>query len=245
MSAFTSPTLFLLVATALVAGLSRGFSGFGAALIFVPAASRLVGPQLAAAVLLLVDAVMAAPLIAGALRLADRKAVGLMVLGGLVGVPLGTLALAHGDPLVLRWFIVALVAGMLLLLLSGWRFRGTPHPGLTIAVGGFSGLFSGVAQIGGPPVVAYFLGGAMVAAQARASIILFFAASSVISIISYAASCLIDGQVLWLVALCAPAYGLGVWVGNRAFALASEATFRRLSYALILAAVLLGLPVWG
>ena len=41
-----SANLALLVLVALAAGLSRGFSGFGAALIFVPLASALVGLNL-------------------------------------------------------------------------------------------------------------------------------------------------------------------------------------------------------
>ncbi|MFO1035197.1 MAG: sulfite exporter TauE/SafE family protein, partial [Hyphomicrobiales bacterium] len=53
---------FLLLAiTALVAGLARGFSGFGAALIFVPFAARFVGPQQAAALLLLTDGFLTVP----------------------------------------------------------------------------------------------------------------------------------------------------------------------------------------
>ncbi len=42
---------------AFVAGLSRGFSGFGAALIFIPLGSAAVGPALAAPILLAIDAV--------------------------------------------------------------------------------------------------------------------------------------------------------------------------------------------
>lgn len=71
--------LTLLALTAFAAGLSRGFSGFGAALIFIPVASRLVGPQLASATLPLVDAVLAAPLIGPAWGIASRPAVTLMI----------------------------------------------------------------------------------------------------------------------------------------------------------------------
>jgi len=48
---------------ALTAGLARGFSGFGAALIFMPLASAIAGPQTAAAVLVLIDLVFSVPLI--------------------------------------------------------------------------------------------------------------------------------------------------------------------------------------
>jgi uncharacterized protein len=43
-------TIALLIPLALIAGMARGFSGFGAALIFVPIAARLIGPQQASPV---------------------------------------------------------------------------------------------------------------------------------------------------------------------------------------------------
>src|SRR5438477_10281754 len=77
-------------AVAFVAGTARGFSGFGAALIFMPLASSLAGPRLVAALLLIIDFVAMAPLIPSAWRQADRKATAVMAAGALVGVPIGT-----------------------------------------------------------------------------------------------------------------------------------------------------------
>jgi uncharacterized membrane protein YfcA len=211
--------LVMLALTSLAAGLSRGFSGFGAALIFVPVASSLVGPQLASTVLLLVDAVLAAPMILPAWRHASRPSVALMVIGALVGIPLGTAVLAMADPTLLRWFIVVLAATMLALLLSGWRYHGKPHATLTIAVGALAGLFGGIGQIGGPPVIAYWLGGVTRADVARASIILYFAASTVIGILSYQVGGLITREALQLSVLAAPGYGLGLWIGAWPWAL--------------------------
>ena len=56
---YTLLTLVLTVLVAGVAGLARGFSGFGAALIFMPAGSALVGPAVAAPVLLVASAIRA------------------------------------------------------------------------------------------------------------------------------------------------------------------------------------------
>jgi uncharacterized protein len=53
-------------AVALIAGMARGFSGFGSALIFMPLASSLAAPRMMAAVLLVIDFVSAAPLVPNA-----------------------------------------------------------------------------------------------------------------------------------------------------------------------------------
>jgi len=168
-------TFALLLAITFAASLARGFSGFGAALIFIPLVSALVGPKTAVPLLLVTDGLMTAGMIPGAVRRADRRDVFTMAIGAVVGVPAGTWLLTSLDPVVLRWCIVALAAAMLALLLSGWRYRGRPKPPLTVLVGLVSGFFSGAAQVGGPPVVAYWLGSTTAAAPVRANIVLFFA----------------------------------------------------------------------
>ncbi len=235
----------ILCVTALIAGCARGFSAFGAALIFVPIASRLIGPQQASPVLLIVDAIVALPIIFKSWPLARRGDVALMALGGFAGVPIGTWILKTGDTLTLRWLISALTAGMLVLLLSGWRYHGQPHKALTIGVGSISGLFSGIAQIGGPPVVAYWLGGDTKAAVMRASTFLYFAVGSAITMVSYGVGGLLTADVLKLSAYVMPTFAFGLWIGNRMFGFASEATFQRACLALIACALVTSLPLWG
>src|SRR6202790_3734533 len=139
-------------AIALMSGTARGFSGFGAALIFMPLASSMAAPRLAAALLLIIDFVAAAPLVPNAWKHADRKATAVMVLGALIGVPIGTYFLSRLDPVTTRWIISAFVFALLMLLLSGWRYRGKDYPTISIGIGGLSGFCSGLAQTGGPPI---------------------------------------------------------------------------------------------
>ena len=240
---YSSAALLYLAATALIAGISRGFSGFGAALIFIPLASAAVGPRSAAPLLLIIDAVAAASLIPRAWRGSDKREVGIMTLGAVLGVPLGTFVLSRSDPVAIRWMIAAMVAAMLALLASGWRYHGRPAVPLTIGVGGLAGFFSGVAQVGGPPVVAYWLGSRNSAETVRANIILYFAISTAFTMASYFVGDLLTGAVLGLAIVTGPLYGLGLLIGARMFGLASEQTFRRVCYAIIGGAAIVGLPV--
>jgi uncharacterized protein len=235
-------TAIAICAVALVAGTARGFSGFGAALIFMPLASSLAAPRLVAALLLIIDFVAMAPLIPNAWRHADRKATAVMVAGALVGVPTGTYFLTRLDPVTTRWIISGFVFALLLLLLSGWRYRGKDHAAVTIGVGSLSGFCSGLAQTGGPPIVAYWLGRPLAASVARANIMLFFAASDVVSVVSYAVTGLITVEAIGFALIVGPIYAIGVALGAALFGRASEAVFRAICYALIAAAVVFGLP---
>lgn len=134
------------------------------------------------------------------------------------------------------------VVALLALLVSGWRYHGQPSMLLTIGVGLISGLFTGAAQIGGPLVVAYWLGGSIPSLVVRANIVLYFAISTVLTIMSYLAGSLITQSVLALSLMTSPLYGLGLYLGSRFFGRAGEATFRYVCYGLIAAAATLGLP---
>lgn len=236
--------LAFIVTSAFVAGMARGFSGFGSALIFIPLASSIIGARLASPLLLVIDFVAAAPLIPNAWQHAERRDVSVMLLGTIIGVPVGTWALTQMDPVAVRWMIVALIVPMLALLMSGWRYRGTPTALLTVAVGAIAGFFNGVAQVGGPPVVLYWLRDVTAARVVRANIILFFAISSVFTTISYLAGGVLTTSVLGLALLTGPAFGIGLWLGSRMFGLASDENFRRACYGLIALAALISLPLF-
>jgi uncharacterized protein len=240
----TAVSIIVLVATAFVGGLARGFSGFGAALIFMPIASAFMSAQIASPMLLIVDMIATVPLIPGALRRADRREIAVMAVGSLAGVPLGTWALTAMSPVAVRWMIVALIVPMLALLMSGWRYTGRTTAPITICVGGISGFFNGVAQVGGPAVVLYWLRDAGKAVTTRANIILFFAITGMMTAISYLAGGLLTHAIIGLAVAIGPAYGIGLWLGSHMFGLASEATFRRICYALIAFAALVSLPVF-
>src|SRR6476620_8588550 len=220
-------------AIAFVSATARGFSGFGSALIFMPLASSIAAPRLVAALLLLIDFVAAAPLVPNAWKHADRSATAVMVFGALIGVPIGTYFLSRLDPVTTRWIISFFVTALLLLLLSGWRYRGKDHAAISVGIGGLSGFCSGLAQTGGPPIVGYWLGRPLPSVIARANILLFFGASDLFSAVSYAAVGLITLDAIKFAIVVGPVYAIGVWFGASLFGKASEAVFRSICYALI------------
>ncbi|HKD31057.1 MAG TPA: sulfite exporter TauE/SafE family protein [Xanthobacteraceae bacterium] len=239
----SSGALILLGLSAFVAALARGFSGFGSALIFVPLASTAIGPQTAAPLLLLIDGMTAVGLVPNAWRHADKRDVGTVSIGALAGVPLGAWILVKSDPLLIRWAIALFGTLLLALLTSGWRYRGKPSAAMAALVGAVAGLLGGAAQIGGPPIVAYWLSRPIPTETVRANIVLYFAISSVMTGTVYLVSGLLSPSVLGLALVTCPIYGVGLYAGARMFGLASELTFRRMCFALIAVAIALSLPI--
>ena len=133
-------TAIAICAIAFVSGTARGFSGFGSALIFMPLASSLAAPRLVAALLLIIDFVAAAPLVAECVeagRPQGHRRHGVRRAGRRAD---RHLFLTRLDPVTTRWIISGFVFALLLLLLSGWRYRGKDHPALSVGIGGLVGL---------------------------------------------------------------------------------------------------------
>ncbi|MEW9613350.1 sulfite exporter TauE/SafE family protein [Shinella sp. S4-D37] len=234
--------IVLLVATALIAGLSRGFSGFGSGLIFIPLAGMIVGPKAAAPLLLMIDFVGALPTVRPAWRPSEKLPVALMAGGAAIGMPIGILVLLHADPILLRWLICTLISGVLILMISGRHYTGAMTPPVFGGVGVMAGIMTGVAQIGGPPIVAFWLGSTRPLGVVRANIMLYFALNALVSVFAYAFSGLLTQSVAILALIAGPAYFIGVLCGIRLYPLASQQVFRKISLALIGLAVVLSMP---
>lgn len=123
-SALPDHGIYALMAFAFIAGLARGFSGFGAALIFIPLGGAIIGPKLVSPILLFIDGIATLGMIPPAWRSANRPEVFVMAAGAALGVPAGTAMLALLDPTLLRWSITIIAISLLALLVSGWRYHG-------------------------------------------------------------------------------------------------------------------------
>jgi uncharacterized protein len=104
-------------------------------------------------------------------------------------------------------------------------------------------LLGAAAQIGGPPIVAYWLSRPIPAETVRANIVLYFAITTVIVGTVHLAGGLLTRPVIGLALITGPIYGVGLYAGVRLFGLASEIAFRRVCFALIAAAITLSVPV--
>jgi uncharacterized membrane protein YfcA len=228
--------------TALLAGVVRGFAGFGAAMILTPVFSALYGPVTAVPLCLLLEFCIALPMLRGSVGLVDLRRIGLLLAAAAVGVPLGIAVLLSADPAPLRWAISGIVLGAVLLLATGWRFGGRPMAPATLAAGAASGFLNGLCGMAGPPVAFYYLAGGDGAATVRASFIVYFAAVDVVALAGLALRGAVTLDTLLLGALLVVPYLAGGLIGERLFPLASEAFFRRLAL-IILGAVALAAPL--
>lgn len=222
-------------ATAFVAGVMRGFSGFGAALMVSPVLALAVGPRTAIPAILIMMTITSLQLVPRAWKEANWGTVVPLAVGGSLGLPLGTWVLIAVNQEIMRRAISATVVVFAVLMMFGWRFRGRVGPALTAMVGTFGGFVSGAAAAGGPPVVMFLLAGPENAARNRAAIILYFFFTQLAAIFIFWAAGLLTLRALWIALPMIPAMLIGTWIGARMFGKASDAVYRRIALALLLA----------
>jgi uncharacterized membrane protein YfcA len=242
--AFAQPLTWFVVATTLVSGIVRGFSGFGGALIFIPVVSAVLGPKIAVPTFYLSDLGSATPYGIASIRKCKWAMVLPMLLGTWMTQPFGAMLLETLNPNLLRWGMAAMVFAMLALLLTGWRFRGEPKTWLTFLVGLFAGGLGGATGISGPPVIAYWLGGRTDAVTTRANIMVYYAFSSMAIDVIYFLKGIFTWQIVFYALIVWPCYAAGLAIGARLFGKASEQTFRRVAYALVAVSAVISLPVF-
>lgn len=219
-----------------IAGLMRGYSGFGTAVILAPIYSLLWGPRAGVPVMLLMELVVSVQLLPGAMKDADRRVV--LPLGGAAAVatPLGAWILLTADGVSLRRFIGGFVLVFGLLLMTGWRYHGSRPLKLNLAIGTVSGLLKGATGMSGPPVILYLLAGLEDAKRHRANLILYFATLAVISVVPPFLGGLIDLPVLVRLVVLLPVMAISVPAGARLFRIIPDRLYRPFAMGVLLAA---------
>lgn len=222
-------------AVAFIAGMVRGFAGFGAAMLMTPIFSALYGPALGVVLCLLLEIAVALPLLPRAVPLVDWRRIGLLLIAAAVGVPFGNLVLTNSNPAPMRWAISGIVLSAVILLASGWRYHGRPNAGATVGAGVISGFLNGLSGMAGPPIAFYYLAGADSAAKVRANLTTYFVFVDMMTLSVFAARDLLSWSTALHGLVLAPAVMLGGIAGERLFPLASESFYRRLALVLLVA----------
>ncbi len=225
-------TLALAISAAVfLAAVLRGLTGFGFALAAVPMMSFLIPPAQAVAIAILLQCAVGLKDLIVSGGLVQRRALALMTLGALLGTPLGVWGLTRLDPDAMRLVIALLVGvGLAALLLRLKLGDSTP---MALGAGVTAGLFSGLAAMPGPPAIAYFLGTRTPAAVTRASLMVYFFLTSLLTLPGLLWAGEVRRETLLTSAIALPALFIGTWAGGLAFQRLDEGGYRTAAIALL------------
>jgi uncharacterized protein len=241
MQAILQPELLLAMAATFAAGIVRGFSGFGAAMMMAPVFAILYAPPQAVATMAGLGTLASLQLLPGVVRQADWREVAPLTALSWLTIPLGSLVLVALAPDVMRRAIAGSVLVMVGVLASGWRYPVKPGVWGAVGTGAVSGLINGATGVGGPPVVLYMLAGPNRAADTRANLITFYTFLNGATVLSLLAHGVYTLEIVWRDLALWPVQIVSLWLGARLFRRANERIYRRIALGLLLAVALFGL----
>lgn len=238
------PGLGWLVVAICFAGLVRGFTGFGSAMIIMPVASSVLSPVDAIVFLTTVELLGPLLVLPRAVRDANLGDVTRLGAGAVLAIPVGVYSLSHMTSEFFGWIISAIVLLLLLALMSGWRYDRPLTPSLITATGALGGFLSGATGMPGPPVIMLYMASGRVISVIRANIMLYLFLIDLMMLVVVALFGLLVPPPIVVGLVLALPYVVFTRIGAALFRPGSERLFRAVTYAIIAVSALLGLPLW-
>jgi uncharacterized protein len=226
--------LALAAVVAALAGVIRGITGFGGAMVMSPPFALLLGPLVAVPVVLLLEGIAAMPMLVQLRREVRWRVLGPIVAAAYVAMPIGTWILVTADPLLMRKAIAAVVIVFSLVLLLGWRYSGRQRLATSLGLGAVSGTMLGATSLGGPPVILYLLAGPDPIETTRANLTYYLGALCLAGLALLWLNGVLGVSGLLLAALLAPGYYVGMVAGIRLFARFNDTRFRHFTLVFML-----------
>lgn len=222
-----------LVAT--LAGVVRGYSGFGFAAIILLGAGLVANPVLFVPVVVIADLFLTAGQAQSIRREIDWRRIMWLAPGAVISMPLGVAVVARMGDDTARLTFSLLVLAVTAVLWTGWRTSTPLGAPAHVATGVVSGVAQG-ASLGGLPVAAFFAAQPLQAQTFRATIIAFFFLIDLVALPLMSGAGLVTIDTGLATAILLPFMAFGVWYGSQRFRSASPEDFRR--YALVLLTIL-------
>lgn len=242
--ALAVPGLGWLMAAALIAGIVRGFAGFGTAMVYLPAAGAYLDPFAALTTLIIMDLIGPLPGVPRALRDRHPGDLGRLFIGMIIGLPLGVLTLSLIAPETFRYTVSLVALVLLVLLITGFRYRGALTPRLITGTGILGGYLGGTAGLPGPPVIMLYMASSHPPQVVRATNTLYLLIFDVMLLGSFLLLGRLDFAFIGLGFMVMVPYLLGNVIGGALFRAEYEKLYRWVAYAIIATSALMGLPLW-
>lgn len=217
----------LLLLGALAGGFVSGLAGFGTALMALGIWLYVLPPSIAVPLVLICSVVAQSSTLPSMWKSFDLALVWPFIIGGLAGVPVGTMLVAHADPRVFKLTIgVFLLVFPTVLFLNrrpmAVRFGGRLADG---AIGFAGGILGGLAGLSGPLPILWASIRGWGKDERRGIFQTFNWTVLFAALCVQAASGLVAQNVIWLAMIAFPGTIIGAWLGARLYRALSDRNF--------------------
>lgn len=223
------PPTHLVISAAMVfvAGMVRGFAGFGLSAVLMASIVVIIPPVELIPVCFLLEAAASLAMFRGGLRDAHWRTAVVLALFSAIGVPIGLALTTSIDTDLSKLFALLLVLALTFLQLLKINVLPTSERYALPATGFAAGIVSGLASVGGMVIALFVLASPKKAREMRGALVLYLFFSLFTSSITLFLFDVLDEKAVARGAILSPLVLAGVFVGSKLFSRSLDQTYRR------------------
>ena len=225
----------------LIASIVRGFNGFGFSAISVSGLSFMLPPIEIVPIILLLEVFVSIFMIPYIWNKIDWKFVAQILIGIIIGSPIGLFLLKYLSSQVTHFLICLVVIFFSLLLMRGYTNLKFNNLISKILTGIVSGIANGFSTLGGLPVALFLLVTSIQPAIIRGSLAALFFLTDIYAFALSFFGGIIDLTTIYRVLSIIIVLPLGVYIGDNFFIKAKEATYRKVVFYFLILISIIGI----
>jgi len=233
--------IYFVIFTVFIASIIRSFNGFGFSATCISGFSFVLPAIEIVPIILALEVVLVFFMVPYIWNKIDWRFVFKILLGIIIGSPLGLYLLKHLNPETTHLFVCLMVIFFSILLMKGYSNQKINNNYGKIFTGIVSGILNGLTTLGGMPVALFLLITSIQPAVIRGSLAaLFFLTDIYAFILSFFAG-IVDITTIYRIVPLIIVLPIGVFIGNRFFIKSKEETYRKVVFYFLIFISILGI----
>jgi len=233
--------IYFIIFTVFIASIIRGFNGFGFSATCISGFSFILPAIEIVPIILALEVIISIFMVPYIWNKIDWKFVFKILLGIIIGSPIGLFLLEYLNPETTHLSVCLLIIFFSILLMKGFSNQKIDNNFGKIFTGIISGTLNGLTTLGGMPVALFLLTTGIQPIVIRGSLAaLFFLTDIYAFSLSFFAG-IVDVTTIYRVTLLIIILPIGVFIGNKFFIKSKEETYRKVVFNFLIFISILGI----
>jgi len=233
--------VYFVVFVVFIASIIRGFNGFGFSATCISLISFILPTIEIVPIILILEVLVSIFMIPYIWRNIDWKFVFQILIGIIIGTPIGLYLLKFLSPSITHLSICGIVIFFVILQIRGYSNKKINNLPVKILTGSVSGVVNGLGTLGGMPVSLFLLITRVKPMIIRGSLAAIFFLTDIYAFgLSYLGG-IVDLTVFYRTLILIPILPLGVFIGNKLFVKSKEETYRKYVFYFLVIISIIGI----
>ena len=233
--------IYFVVFIVFIASIIRGFNGFGFSATCISLISFILPTIEIVPIILILEVLVSVFMIPYIWSNIDWKFVFQILIGIMIGTPIGLYLLKFLSPSITHLSICGIVIFFVILQIRGYSNKKINNLPVKILTGSISGVVNGLGTLGGMPVSLFLLVTRVKPIIIRGSLAAIFFLTDIYAFgLSYLGG-IVDLTVIYRTLILIPILPLGVFIGNKLFVKSKEETYRKYVFYFLVIISIIGI----